>query len=64
MDTSIDQIENMKLLHVRFHFNDQAAENDEENPLLMRSSDRVTGCTPAKKVRKTDKHRVRNFGET
>lgn len=69
--TSIDQIKNTKLLHVRFHFNDQAAENhdeghDEEDPLLLSSSYRLTSGTAAKKARieKAGKPRVSNFAET
>ena len=46
----------MKLLHVRFHFNDQASKNDdeggdEEDPLFPSSLDRVTDNTLAAKAR-------------
>ena len=52
----------MKLLHVRFHFNDQAADNDDEggdegDPLFPSSSDRVTDNTPAAKARNFRKTR-------
>ena len=53
--TSIDQIK-MKLLHIRFHFNDQAADDDdkgrdEADQLFLSSSDRVTDHTLATKAR-------------
>ena len=59
--TSIDQIKNMKLLHIGFNFNVQAADNDdesddEEDPLFLIFSDRVTDNTLARKAR--------NFRET
>ena len=69
--TSIDQIKNTKLLHVRFHFNDQALDNDEdgleeEDRLFQSCSGRVTDSKPATNVRieKDGKSHARNFRET
>ena len=69
--TSIDQIKNTKLLHVRFHFNDQALDNDEdgldeEDPLFQSCSSRVLGSKPATnaKIEKDSKSHARNFRET
>ena len=69
--TFIDQIKNTKFLHVRFHFNDQALDNeedsrDEEDPLFQSSSDRVTGSKPATNLRieKDGKLQAGNCKET